>query len=59
MRIRNILTLLISIPIVVFFWFVGWSLYWIGSVKLTTNLVEREHNEELTFEVIMPEQQYA
>jgi hypothetical protein len=49
----------LSMPIVVFFWFFGWSLYWAGSVKFSTKLVENENQEELAFEVIMPEQQYA
>jgi len=59
MRIRNRLTLFLSMPVVVFFWFFGWSLYWIGSRKKVAKSVERNHQEYLTFDVLMPEQQYA
>jgi hypothetical protein len=31
MRKRNKVTLFLMLPIAIFIWFVGWSLYWIGS----------------------------
>jgi hypothetical protein len=59
MRIRNRLTLFLAVPAVVFFWFFGWSLYWIGSRKSNANSVKRERGEYLTFDVATPESQYA
>ena len=59
MRIRNRLILFLVMPAVVFFWFFGWSLYWIGSRKHTVKSVERKHQKDLTFDILTPEQQYA
>ena len=59
MRIRNRLTLFLAMPIVVFFWFFGWSLYWIGSAKHNAKFAETKSQEGLTFEVLTPERQYA
>ena len=59
MRIRNRLILFLSMPIVVFFWFFGWSLYWIGSREQSAKSAIRKRQEDLTFEVLTPEQEYA
>ena len=59
MLIRNRLTLLLAMPIVVFFWFFGWSLYWIGSMKHNAESADLKYQHDLAFEVLMPEQQYA
>ena len=59
MRIRNRLISFLALPAVIFIWFFGWSLYWIGSRKRAAKSVERKHQEDLAFEVLTPEQQYA
>jgi hypothetical protein len=46
------------LPLVVFMWFFGWSLYWIGSRKDSKPREMAEQNE-LTFTVQMPEEKYA
>ena len=59
MRIRNRLILFLAMPIVVFFWFLGWSLYWIGSMKHEVKSADKKYLHDLAFEVLAPEQQYA
>ena len=59
MQIRNRLILFLALPVVVFLWFFGWSLYWIGSAKYNAKFAERKSQEDLAFEVLTPEQQYA
>ena len=59
MRIRNRLTLFLAMPIVILFWFFGWSLYWIGSSKNKDRIAKTKSLKDLTFEVLAPEQQYA
>jgi CHASE3 domain sensor protein len=59
MHIRNRLIFFLAMPVVVFFWFFGWSLYWIASIKQTAKSVERKRQEDLTFDVLTPEPQYA
>lgn len=46
-------------PLAVFFWFFGWSLYWIGSNKKLSKPEKKESSKELTFTVLMPQQKYA
>jgi len=46
-------------PLAVFFWFFGWSLYWIGSNKKLANPRKKDNGRELTFTVLMPQQKYA
>jgi len=46
------------LPIVVFLWFIGWSLYWIGSREDAKPRKMPDQNE-LTFTVQMPEEKYA
>ena len=58
MRKRNRAALLLVLPIAVFFWFIGWSLYWIGSMEKATRPGKIPVNG-LTFTVPMPEQKYA
>jgi CHASE3 domain sensor protein len=59
MRIRNRSILFLAMPVVVFFWFFGWSLYWIASRKQNAKLVERKRQEDLTFDILTHEPQYA
>jgi hypothetical protein len=59
MHRRKKFTLFLFMPVVVFFWFFGWSLHWIGSMNHAAKSVERKRQEDLTFEVLTPEQQYA
>jgi hypothetical protein len=56
---RNRVALLLILPIVIFIWFIGWSLYWIGSrgkVGKPRKIIDRK---ELTFTVLIPEEKYA
>ena len=46
-------------PLAVFFWVFGWSLFWIGSNKKLAKPVKRNSSKELIFTVLMPEQKYA
>jgi len=46
-------------PLAVFFWVFGWSLYWIGSKKKLAKPVKRDSGKELAFTVLIPEQKYA
>lgn len=50
---------LLIMPLVIFFWFFGWSLYWIGSTKKCAEPHIRDRIENLTFTVLVPEQKYA
>jgi len=59
MRKRNRFTLFLVTPLAVFFWFFGWSLYWIGSNKKLSKPRKKESSKELTFTVLMPQQKYA
>jgi len=48
------------LPIAVFLWLIGWSLYWIGCKKQGVKPKERlPDRKELTFAVITPEQKYV
>jgi hypothetical protein len=58
MRKRNRAVLLLILPIAVFLWFVGWSLYWIGSRRKAPKLSTIPLNG-LIFTVPIPEQKYA
>jgi hypothetical protein len=55
---RNKVALLFVLPIAVFIWFIGWSLYWVGSKGKTAAPSAKPLNG-LTFSVLMPEQKYA
>ena len=55
---RNRAALLLVLPIAVFLWFIGWSVYWVGS-RVKASKPERMHANGLTFTVLMPEQKYA
>jgi hypothetical protein len=58
MRKRNKVALLLILPIAVFIWLVGWSLYCSGSRGNVTE-TNKATNTGLTFAVLMPEQKYA
>jgi hypothetical protein len=64
MRRRNRFTLFLALPVAVFLWVFGWSLYWTGSKKIGSSKKlakprKKESSKELTFSVLMPEQKYA
>jgi len=59
MRKRNRVALFLVMPLAVFFWVFGWSLYWIGSKKKLAKPVKRDSGKELAFTVLIPEQKYA
>jgi hypothetical protein len=46
------------LPIIIFIWFIGWSLYWIGSRENAKPRKTSDQNE-LTFTLQMPEEKYA
>jgi hypothetical protein len=47
-------------PIAVFFWGIGWSLYWIGSTRKTTKHKPKlSVQKELSIFVPTPQQKYA
>jgi hypothetical protein len=56
---RNRAALLLILPIVIFMWFIGWSLYWIGSRGGAAKPRKTIDRKELTFTVLMPEEKYA
>ena len=56
---RNRIALLLTLPIVVFAWFIGWSLYWIGYKEKVVKPKKMSVNEELTTTVAVPEIEYA
>jgi hypothetical protein len=58
MRKRNRVVLFLMLPIVVFMWFIGWSLYCIGS-RADAKPRKASDQNELTFTVQMPEEKYA
>jgi hypothetical protein len=58
MRKQNRVALLLILPIAVFLWFIGWSLYWIGSSGKVAK-PRKIPDSWLTFTVLMPEQKYA
>ena len=58
-RKRNRTVLLLTFPIVVFAWFIGWSLYWIGYQEKAVKPKKTSDNEELTTAVTIPEIEYA
>jgi hypothetical protein len=59
MHKRNRVALFLMLPIVIFIWFVGWSLYWIGSRREVGKPRKNIDQKELTFTVLMPEEKYA
>jgi hypothetical protein len=47
-------------PLVVFFWIIGWSLYLLGSKnKKLAKPRNRDRRKELTLTVVAPELEYA
>ena len=61
MRKRNKAVTLMLIPIAIFLWYIGWSLYWIGSKTITTRPMPKSKlpAQELIIFVPTPEQKYA
>ncbi len=55
MHKRNKIALLLTIPSAIFTWFIGWSLYWIGSKGKATK-PSKILDKKLTFTVLTPEQ---
>jgi len=55
----NRTVLFLTFPIVVFAWFIGWSLYWIGYKEKVVKPKKISVTEELTTTVTVPEIEYA
>jgi len=53
-RRRRLLGLLM-IPIGLFAWCIGWSLFWMGKTKKKLKPLQAEHGGNLTFSVLLPE----
>jgi hypothetical protein len=52
--------LFLAIPLAVFFWIIGWSLYLIGSKnKKLPKPRNRDSRKEITLTVVAPELEYA
>lgn len=47
------------LPAIIFFWALGWSLYWIGSKKEVVKPKQKSDVEKIAFTVPIPEKQYA
>ncbi len=58
MRKRNRVVLFLLMPIMVFMWLIGWSLYCIGS-REDAKPRKASNQNELTFTMQMPEKKYA
>jgi hypothetical protein len=58
MRKRNRAALLLILPVAVFTWFIGWSLYWIGSGGKVAK-PSKMPDSGLTFTVLIPEEVHA
>jgi hypothetical protein len=58
MRKRNRLLLFLMLPLVVFMWFIGWSLDWISSREAAQPEKTQDENEP-TLIALMPEKKYA
>ena len=56
---RNRVAVLLMLPIAVFLWFVGWSLYWAGLRKKRVHAKPTRSPDasELTFTVLVPEKE--
>ncbi len=52
---RNKMVLLVSLPIVMILWFIGWSLMWLGQSHRQLNKTESLDQTALSFVVEMPE----
>jgi len=60
MPVRNRAISLLLMPVVVFLWFIGWSLYWFG-LKRRTEMPQPKspHEKDLTFIVPVLENKLA
>lgn len=60
MPTRRIVVSFLLLPIAVFLWCIGWSLYWAGSKSESTRAkLKLPVQKELNFYVLTPEQEYA
>jgi hypothetical protein len=60
MRKRNRIVLFLVLPLVVFMWFIGWSLDWISSREAAQPKKTQDQNEnEPPLIALMPEKKYA
>ena len=58
MRKRNRVVMFLLMPIILFMWSIGWSLYWIDS-KEDAKPRKTSNQNKLTFTVQMPAEKYA
>jgi uncharacterized membrane protein len=55
----NKVGILITLPIAIFLWFVGWILFWIGSTTRPVNPIKVSGKKTVSFEVLVPEKTLA
>jgi len=53
------MTLFIVLPLAIFSWIIGWSLYWVGDKKHKVYQKPAHEHADLAFTVIPPERKYA
>jgi len=58
-KLNRAALLFLMLPMVIFIWLIGWSLYWIGSIREVGKPRKIVDQKELTFTVLMPEEKYA
>lgn len=51
----NRLGIVLTLPIVIFLWFVGWSLFWTGSMTRPVKPATVSHQNGLGLEVLITE----
>lgn len=56
---QNKLGMLLVLPIVIFLWFVGWSLFWAGSMAESVKPEPVSDQNGLYFTVLIPEEKLA
>jgi hypothetical protein len=60
MPVRNRAILLLLMPMIVFFWCIGWSLYWLGQKReMAKPQPKMSRQENFAFIVPIPEQKVA
>jgi len=47
--------MLLAMPLAVFLWFIGWTLYWVGARKKKLKPEPVKKKESVTLTVILPE----
>ena len=55
MRKRKRIYVLLAMPVAVFLWLIGWSLYWIGARKEKSKPEPVKHKENVTLGMLLAE----